>query len=69
MLIERGADPNDSPPPAHARALNMGLELVETPFVLSMHTDTFVKHNDRLDLLLTRMTAAPEIAGVACFHR
>jgi GT2 family glycosyltransferase len=64
MLIERGADPNDSPPLAHARALDMGLELVETPFVLSMHTDTFVKHNNWLDLLLTRMTAAPEIAGV-----
>jgi hypothetical protein len=64
MLVERRAQPDDTPSLAHARALDMGLELVETPFVLSMHTDTFVKHSGWLDLLLTRLTAAPEIAGV-----
>jgi hypothetical protein len=64
MLVERQAQPDDTPPLAHARALDMGLELVETPFVLSLHTDTFIKHSGWLDLLLTRLTAAPEIAGV-----
>jgi hypothetical protein len=64
ILVERRAEPDDTPSLAHARALDMGLELVETPFVLSMHTDTFVKHSGWLDLLLARLTAAPEIAGI-----
>jgi glycosyltransferase involved in cell wall biosynthesis len=63
-LVERGAEPDDSPALAHARALDMGLGLVETPFVLSMHTDTFVKHSGWLDILLGRMSASPDIAGV-----
>lgn len=63
-LVERRAEPDDSPALAHARALDMGLGFVETPFVLSMHTDTFVKHFGWLDLLLGRLSASPGIAGV-----
>jgi hypothetical protein len=63
-LVERCAEPDDSPALAHARALDMGLGFVETPFVLSMHTDTFVKHTGWLDLLVDRLNASPGIAGV-----
>jgi hypothetical protein len=63
-LVERSAKQGETPALAHARALDIGLELVETPFVLSMHTDTFVKHTGWLDLLLTRLTSAEDVAGV-----
>ena len=63
-LLERKSEPDDTPPLAHARALDLGLGFVETPFVLSMHTDTFVKHSAWLDFLLDRISASPDIAGV-----
>ena len=45
-LIERKKKQDDTPSLSHARALDLALEKVTTPYVLSMHTDTFVKHPD-----------------------
>lgn len=63
-LIERRSQPEDTPPLSHARALDLGLERVETPYLLSLHTDTLIKHPDWLDFLLEKMTEFPDTAGV-----
>lgn len=62
-LIERPRCQEDGPT-AHARALDAGMELVDTPFVLSIHTDTLVKRADWLEFLLRKINQSPNIAGV-----
>lgn len=64
ILIEREPVPGEKPPTAHARALDLGLTRVDTPYVLSMHTDTIVISPAWLDFLLGRIEADPRIAGV-----
>jgi hypothetical protein len=63
-LIERKAVPGETPVLSHAHALDLALQRVETPYVLSIHTDTFVKHHDWLDLLLRPFTESGNVAGV-----
>jgi hypothetical protein len=63
-LIERKAIPGESPIKAHSRALDRGLACVTTPYVLSIHTDTLVKNQQWLHLLLAEITKRPTIAGV-----
>lgn len=63
-LIERKAIPGESPVQSHARALDMGMERVTTPYVLSIHTDTLMKHPKWLEFLITQMQANPNIGGV-----
>ncbi len=48
---------------AHARALDLAMERVETPFLLSIHTDTFFLRDDWLDFLLSRFDS-PKVGGV-----
>ena len=62
-LIERKAEPDESGVQAHSRALDLALLEVKTSYVLSIHTDTFVKRNDWLDTLLKEFNS-PDIAGV-----
>ena len=50
-LIERTSAPDDTPPLSHSRALDLALSKVDTPYVLSIHTDTFVRRADWLDVL------------------
>lgn len=64
QLIERQSEPGESSVEAHARALDLGLSHVTTPFVLSIHTDTLVKHPEWLTFLLHQMEKSPVIAGV-----
>lgn len=64
QLIERPRVPEESPVMAHAKALDLGLSYVDTPYVLSIHTDTLVKRADWLDFLIAEMTKEPNIAGV-----
>ncbi|HVE44991.1 MAG TPA: glycosyltransferase [Gammaproteobacteria bacterium] len=64
QLIERTAVPGESPVQAHARALDLALASVETPFVLSIHTDTLVKHPKWLPFLLSYIEHNTNIAGV-----
>jgi len=63
-LIERPAIAGEYPHLAHALALDLGLAQVTTPYVLSIHTDTLVKHPDWLNFLLTHIEQNPQIAGV-----
>jgi glycosyltransferase involved in cell wall biosynthesis len=63
-LIERPKVLNEPPVMAHARALDLGLSQVTTPFVLSIHTDTLMKHPKWLPFLLAQIAKSPTIGGV-----
>ncbi|HRP95669.1 MAG TPA: glycosyltransferase [Rhodocyclaceae bacterium] len=63
-LIERPPAEDDTPSLSHSRALDLALAQVDTPYVLSIHTDTFVRRDDWLDVLLAPFTADPKVAGV-----
>ncbi len=63
-LIERKAIPGESPTQSHARALDLALGQVITPYVLSIHTDTLVKRADWLRFLLSYIEQDPQVAGV-----
>ncbi len=63
-LIERTTVPGETVGQSHARALDLGLEQVNTPYVLSIHTDTLVHDPDWLDFLLQHIERSPRIAGV-----
>jgi GT2 family glycosyltransferase len=63
-LIERNVQPGESPVQAHARALDLGLARVTTPYVLSIHTDTLVKQAGWIDFLIVQIEKNPMIAGV-----
>src|SRR5580692_1614671 len=63
-LIERPRIPNEPPVMSHARALDLGMTQVDTPYVLSIHTDTLVKRPDWLNFLISEMLRNPTIAGV-----
>lgn len=63
-LIERKSIPGESPPLSHARALDLGMAQVTTPYVLSIHTDTLAKHPKWLEFLLEKIEHQPQVAGV-----
>lgn len=63
-LIERTAVAGETVGLSHARALDMGLALVDTPYVLSLHTDSLVKQAGWLNFLLAQIEADPRCAGV-----
>lgn len=62
-LIERKAEAGESGPEAHSRALDLALAQVNTPFVLSIHTDTFIKRSDWIEVLLAQFLDH-QVAGV-----
>lgn len=64
QLIERNANEGEAVYLAHARALDMGLAQVDTPYVLSIHTDTLVRHPRWLPYLLSKIKQHENIAGV-----
>lgn len=63
-LIERQPEPDDTPPLSHSRALDLALARVETPFVLSIHTDTFVRRAEWVDVLLAYFAKDDQLGGV-----
>jgi GT2 family glycosyltransferase len=63
-LIERPAVPGQAPVQAHSEALDLALQRVSTPYVLSIHTDTLVKRPDWLEFLLAHIEKYENIAGV-----
>lgn len=63
-LLERKGKPGEAPVMSHARALDLALTLVETPYVISIHTDTFIKRSDWLEPLLKPLEQNPKVAGV-----
>lgn len=62
-LIERKPVPGETGVQAHARALDLALAEVDTPYVVSIHTDTFVRRDDWLETLLGQFDR-PAVAGV-----
>ena len=48
----------------HTTAMDLALKEVNTPFVLSFHTDTIVYSPDWLEFLLGRINRDEKIAGV-----
>lgn len=63
-LLERKSVPGESPVQSHARALDLALAQVDTPYVLSIHTDTLVKNKDWLPFLITQIQVDELTAGV-----
>jgi glycosyl transferase family 2 len=63
-LIERQPESNESAIASHSRALDLGLAEVNTRYVLSIHTDTIIKHPQWLEFLLAQIEKRPTIAGV-----
>ncbi len=63
-LIERKTDPSDTASAAHAKALDMALEQTNTPYVLSIHTDTLVKHHNWLNFLLRQIEGKGHVASI-----
>ena len=63
-LLEREPKLGESPPLAHSCALDLGFGHVDTPYVLSIHTDTFIKRDDWLDVLIAPFHKNPNISGV-----
>lgn len=63
-LIERKAIAGEEPSASHSAALDLALERVTTPYVLSIHTDTLVKHPRWLEFLLAQIETNANVAGV-----
>ncbi len=63
-LFERPRHDGETPPEMHSRSLDEALEMVKTPYVLVMHTDTIVINPGWLDFLLGKIESSPETAGV-----
>jgi hypothetical protein len=63
QLIERDCVAGESGVEAHSRALDLAMTHVNTPYVLSIHTDTFVKRHDWLEVLLKNFDDT-NVAGV-----
>lgn len=63
-LIERPRESDDTAPLSHSRALDLALARVTTPYVLSIHTDTFVRRDAWLDVLLQPFRDDTQVAGV-----
>ncbi|MCC7049835.1 MAG: glycosyltransferase [Alphaproteobacteria bacterium] len=62
-LIERPRVAGEKPWVAHARALDLAMTRVATPYVLSIHTDTLVRDAAWLDLMLAPLEADAAVAG------
>lgn len=63
-LLERKPIANEGAISSHSRALDMALEQVKTPYVLSIHTDTLISNPAWLEFLLSHIQKRPTIAGV-----
>jgi len=63
-LIERKSNEQEEPGPMHAKALDLGLENVDTLYALSIHTDTIVVNEKWLDFLIGEIEKSKNIAGV-----
>lgn len=63
-LIEREPMVGQNVSHAHSAALDLALKEVDTPYVLSIHTDTLVKRADWLPFLLSYIEDKNNIAGV-----
>jgi glycosyltransferase involved in cell wall biosynthesis len=63
-LIERKGIKGEGGPMSHAKALDLGLRMVKTNYVISFHTDTFVKDKNWLKILLDPFKEKNNLAAV-----
>lgn len=63
-LIIRDTSHDQSPWESHASALDEALNYVNTPYMISLHTDTMVKHPQWLPFILQHIDGKPNVAGV-----
>lgn len=64
QLVERPKIPGESVNLNHARGLDLLMEQVDTPYVLSIHTDTIIKRPDWIEFLINEIEKDPNIGGV-----
>lgn len=64
QLIERPKVDGEAGFVAHAKALDLAMEQVDTPYVLSIHTDTLVRNKEWLSYLLSFIDGDLNVAGV-----
>lgn len=64
QFIERTAIPGETPAHSHSRALDLALAQVDTPYVLSIHTDTLVRNKHWLPFLLDQIQSDSNLAGI-----
>ena len=62
-FIHRDGIPNEGGPMSHARALDLAMENIDTPYVIVIHTDTFMIHPGWLNILMQPFND-PDVAGV-----
>ncbi len=63
-LLERHGIEQESGFESHAKALDLGLERVTTPYVLIIHTDTFFCSPEWMSYLCSKLEKNPNLAGV-----
>lgn len=63
-LVERKDIADEPPAEMHAKALDIGMEHVDTKYVLSIHTDTIVTSPEWLNFLFSKIEVSDNIAGV-----
>jgi GT2 family glycosyltransferase len=63
-LIERDISNDARPGLSHSNALDDAVKQVDTPYVLSIHTDTFVHHDEWLQYLINEIEKDDNIGGV-----
>ncbi|MES2205151.1 MAG: glycosyltransferase [Pseudomonadota bacterium] len=63
-LLERKTIPGEKSDQAQARAFDLGLQNVNTPYVLTLHANSRVLQEDWLNYLIENIEANPMIAGV-----
>lgn len=63
-LLQRHRGLNESGASSHSSALDLGLQKIDTPYVLSIHTDTWVHHPHYLSFLVNQIEKDDRIAGV-----
>lgn len=63
-VVARRPVPGETPPESHARALDIGLEMADTPYFFVMHTDTIMVDSGWLDYLIGEIEKSGDIAGV-----
>lgn len=68
-LIERKIDRPETGALAHGRALDMVLERVDTPYLLLMHTDTFIYDATILRMMLDAIRRDPTVFAVGCIDQ
>lgn len=68
-LIERKIDTPETGALAHGRALDMVLERVDTPYLMLMHTDTFIYDATIFRMMLDEMRGDPKVFAVGCIDQ